>query len=504
MSNRIEEAIQKIIFTRKQQDVLLERIIKQSLLLEDAPRKITIKALSQKQLAYAQSQGAEYAFQIVTKDIVSPESNMNSWVQKVIVKSDEDTRDRVAIGPSSKFAKGTTAYNLNLNDPKSTVDLPNYIYLVRGPFKKQTSGDDEPEFTKKYLRKTKKLDNDSTVKGGIGSFKLSVWIIPLSVYGPLLQYKGKYSGINYKINFIKLGDAPVMDDNDFKVLLTQRLTKIAPGTAGDLAQAPASWGRDMNSPQLSFEGGPPPQNWIEYINRGLGLGASKTIKVTDKELGSGKFTGDWDDYLELPVQGVWTGDNGTIADGTFSSSPAEDIWWLSDGTITYSDGEIQKGLFNRNMRLNGKGSYKLADGTTFEGELTDGKRVTGKLTSPNGQTKFGTWDQNDDFLSGKITYSDGSTESGTFKNGVAIYYKKFTDANGKTIESSTQCNYDSDGKIDTSKNGYIENKDDSGNVLAYYVGTLNQNLTPLNGTQYTSSDKTTVMGTFTNGVWKKK
>lgn len=503
MSNRIEEAIQKIIFTRKQQDVLLERIIKQSLLLEDAPRKITIRALSKKQFAYAQSQGAEYAFQIVTKDIVAPSSDMISWVQKIIVKSDEDTRDRVAIGPASKFAKGTTAYNLNLNDSKSTVNLPNYIYLVRGPYNEnidninKSNSEKKQTYTRKYLRKN--TDDNKTTKG---RFKLSVWIIPLTVYGPLLQYKGHFRGANItKIldSYPKIGDAIVLRENNFSTLLTARLTKIKPGTARDLKDAPESWGISINDTNVSIKPGEAPSEWYKQVMRGMGESTSNIVDVKDLDLLGGKFTGKWDEVFEIPVQGVFTATNETIYDGTFSAD-GDGKWWLSQGTITFKDGQIQSGQFNRDFALNGFGSYTLSDGTKFKGNFKDGKRVDGTLTT-NDQTKVGTWDQNDNFLSGKITYSDGSTVEGTFRDGVAIYYEKNT-GGGAPDHWNKKLHFNSDGEIDESKNVYIEYYDNSNNLINYYEGTIKKDTMPLNGTFY-ASDKTTVQGTYTNGEFKR-
>ena len=500
MSNRIEEAIRKIIFERKQQDALLEQIIKKSLITEASPRKITIKPLSNKELEYAQSQGAEFGYAIITKDIVRIESDMNSWVRDVTVKSDEDTRNRVAIGPSGKFAKGTTAYNLNLNDPKSTVNLPNYIYIVRGPYEESIDG---PTQSKRYVRKRNKAKeaDDTKIKG---RFKMVVWIIPLSVYGPLLQYKGVYQGVYsdnvfdiLDLNKSKIGNTVILDDNDFKVLLTNRLTKIKPGTADELKTAPESWGKNINKPQSNFEG-ERPKNWIEYVNRGLGLGQSTPVDVADQEVWNGKFTGKWDNNFEVPISGKWIGDKATM-EGEFLSSPAENKWWLSQGTITYADGDKLTGQFNQSFQLNGSNcTYVQPDGTTTTGTFKDGLFIEGKMVHPDGKTRTGSFNENGKLISGKIVYPDGDEESGIFISGVTIYIGKNVSGGGQEV---IQFHYDDQGNIDTTKIGYKEFYDSSNKLINYYSGTINTNGTALTGTLY-KADKTIVIGTYTNGVWK--
>ena len=128
----------------------------------------------------------------------------------------------------------------------------------------------------------------------------------------------------------------------------------------------------------------------------------------------GIYTGEVTNVLNIPSgDGVWIGDDGDKATGTWSDGKASGYgvctweqapWtgdkyegnWLNDnrsgqGTYTYANGDKYVGNYLNN-KMNGQGTYTYANGNIYVGSWLDDKmNGQGTLTSANGTKYVGTW-----------------------------------------------------------------------------------------------------------------
>jgi len=323
MSNRIEDAIRQLILKRRQQDALLENIIKQSLLTE-VTYKAKTKPLSNKQLAFAKSQGAEYAYGVVFNTLPKDADKRLKLATDATLDSATDSRsDRVSIDASSKFAKGTSDVNINLNDPKEKINLPNYIYYLRDLYDDDNPNDPDlqPLPTRKSIRR--KVKNDKFQRG---RYKLQVWIIPISEYLKYFKFKGKYKGIKFPEPSYKIGDSYVVEENYWSSVMTAQLTKIADGTMNELNNFPPKWGQiTVRHPSLED---PNRQQRLSMISRGMGVEFESTKDVTNVKWRNGIFTGKWDIISNGPSDGELTTET-DIYTGTWMYDSVSDTFWLS-------------------------------------------------------------------------------------------------------------------------------------------------------------------------------
>jgi hypothetical protein len=88
---------------------------------------------------------------------------------------------------------------------------------------------------------------------------------------------------------------------------------------------------------------------------------------------------------------------------------------LVEGKVTYADGMIEEGKFIDEQLVEGKVIY--SDGQIEEGKFIDEILVEGKVTFPNGNTSEGTFDIETSCLKEGTRYVDGVVTKGTYIDG---------------------------------------------------------------------------------------
>ena len=88
---------------------------------------------------------------------------------------------------------------------------------------------------------------------------------------------------------------------------------------------------------------------------------------------------------------------------------------LQKGTMTFGDGEVKQGSFDRNVELHGPGRHKLSNGTIREGTFENGTlNGEAKITFPDGRAFSGRVRYGRPNGLGRIVHPDGAYEDGSF------------------------------------------------------------------------------------------
>ena len=444
MSNRIDDAIRKLIMKRRQQDALLENIIKHALVPLPQQNKITAKPkpgvilehiikktlltegvakivrTKKEDFELAKKCGADHVFAVVTKRL--PESRLSAAIAAACNASGGDLESKKEdVGPAGKYASAPSLeYAANLDEPDQIQFISAYYYLY-GNVK---------QLGKRYR----------------------VTVLVMNTKNALLKYMAHHQGLNqgdtavYAGSNIPVGNASV---KSMKLMLNL--------IEDNIEYADRKWYL-KNDQEIPF----PPQAWYDFAKNEF-PGVAVTFdqdadditnepaeqeetdnvqddmqEVTDKKVGASTFTGIWNNTKNIPVNGTITSTNGNQYSGDFSYDITSKKWWLS------------KGIWIRN-----NGEY----------------------------TQQGTFDQSGKFLEGIV--------SNTIKNA--------TD-NTKIIWKYFHVG----GDIDTTNNKSTATRYDASNkVITFYQGTVDKDVNMYTGTVYTDETKSTKLGTYTNGEFKQ-
>ena len=437
MSNRIEEAIRKIIFERKQQDVLLEQIIKKSLITEQVPKVKTSK-ISNAEQQEAKAAGAVYAYSVITRNVTLKNlarSVAAVTIQAGLSRDDDPTNDSTErktqnIGADSIYATTQTQWIEDpVNPTLSELGVAEYIYFI------------------------------GNIKEMGKRIRCVVWIIPVKLWGQYVQV------VRPAKNYDETGiDSFQTDGNQStRIGITMAITMkswITNQSEGrkDRTDLDKEWYIKNNGGEIKPL---PPESWYKFAGltpaKAISLGVTANneptepepaetnvqddqVEVTDKKLKNGStFSGTWNNTKNIPVNGTVTSTNGNQYSGDFSYDVTSKEWWLSKGIRTANNGEY---------------------------------------------TEQGTFDQSGKFLEGTV--------SNTIKNA--------TD-NTKTIWKYFHVG----GSIDMTNNKSTATRYDASNkVIAFYQGTVDKDIKPYTGTEYTDDTKTTTIATYVKGEYKPK
>lgn len=289
MSKRIEEAIRNIMFTRKQQDVLLEQIIKKSLITETTI-KAKITGISKSEWAKAQAAGAVYAYGVVTRNVTLsnlPKSVAAVTRQSGLSRDDDPTNDATElktknIGETSEYATSTSEFSYDPTDKNSAHTVGTYTYFIGN------------------IKETGKRT------------RCVVWIIPMKLWEPYEQTVLKKEEDYVEIfttegeYLAKIGRA--------RIITMKNFIKYS----HDRANTPSidrEWYIKNNESEIPL----PPASWYEFADETPAVAISigrqdvapavdnvqdKIIDVVDKKLSDGDtFTGTWNDTKGYPIEG---------------------------------------------------------------------------------------------------------------------------------------------------------------------------------------------------------
>lgn len=429
MSNRIEEAIRKILFTRKQHDILLEQIIKQALLEGKTVAKIKDATKAEQQAG--KQAGAVVVYAVVMRNV--SEQNISQGVRAAtesVGLKDPNKKEskQIDIGPNSIYATTTKEY---IADP---IKLKQSNVRIRGEYKY-------------FIGNINKTGN---------RIRCVVWIIPMKLWEQYEQFVHSdeyYQNVGDSVDVegrtsISFGSTQI----DTMKSWIQRSEKRA--SDPDLDR---KWYIEKNGGEIKPL---PPESWYNFAGlrpaQAVALGTDAQtnsdtdqgevnvqddiVEVTDKKLkNGGTFSGIWNNTKSIPVNGTVTSTNGDQYSGDFSYDAASNNWWLSKG-----------------IRIANNGEY----------------------------TEQGTFDQSGKFLEGTV--------SNTTKNA--------TD-NTKTIWKFFYVG----GNVDTTNNKSTATIYDASNkVISFYEGTMDKDVKPYTGTQYSDDTKTTKVATFVKGEYISK
>ena len=416
MINRIEDAIRQLIMKRRQQDALLENIIKESLLLELKSVGKLVRTTNE-DMKIKQTLGAEFVFAVVTKRYT--EKQLANVIASIAIasgakdKPDDTFED---IGVDSKYATAEfNEYQQDL-DSKALADTQKYYYLY-GNMK---------QIGQRYRITVCIMDSNKIIPyiqkhigGGPG--------------GDEMEFEGKSSWGKVGNARIQSMKSLLTNINDFIENICYDKTWYSKNNVG-MKYPPAAWYEfaGMTQPAAEFtvqqilnqkcddtwEEEPSTDNVQDDIQ-----------EVTDKKVGPNTFTGTWNNTKGYPVSGQMTGphpDGVIIANGTWTHDANSKSYWFSQGTKKYPNGDYFKGTFN---------ASKFLDGEYYEIDVPRTDPDLGRVyKTTTGYKQGGKIDTTKQF---KISKFDASTKK------EVVYYEGTVDENvkpnnGTAFEDSTK------------------------------------------------------------------
>jgi hypothetical protein len=413
---------QNKITAKPKPGAILEHIIKKTLLTEGVAKIVRTK---KEDFELAKKCGADHVFAVVTKRL--PESRLSAAIAAACNASGGDPESKKEdVGPDGKYASTPDIdYAPNLDEPDQISVISAYYYLY-GNVK---------QLGKRYR----------------------VTVLVMNTKNALLKYMAYHQGLEGDVFATASSYNPVgnVSVKSMKMMLTLIEDRIENADMG--------WYR-KNKQEIPY----PPQAWYDFAKNefpgvAISPGASTDDitddladqeetdnvqddiqEVTDKKVGPSTFTGTWNNTKGHPVSGQMTvphPDGVIVKDGTWTYDVNSNNYWLSQGTKTAPSGEFQKGTFDANKFLDGE-YYQI--GTPY--------------TDPDLGRVYRTW----------TGYRQG-------------------------------------GKIDTTKQFKISIFDVSTKKeVSYYEGTVDETVDPNNGTIWEDSTKTNELGKITNGEWTAK
>ena len=118
---------------------------------------------------------------------------------------------------------------------------------------------------------------------------------------------------------------------------------------------------------------------------------------------------------------------------------------IQDGWYQCSDGQkfkpLEDGYIDVNNSKHGRFIFIWADGSIFEGNLSDdSKNGYGKMTWNDGTVYEGNWENGNNRGYGKLTWSNGDVYEGNWKNDAQHGFGKLTFLNGDVYEGNWKNN----------------------------------------------------------------
>jgi len=410
MSNRIEEAIRKILFTRKQQDVLLEQIIKQALLEGKTVAKIKDATRAEQQ--EGKQAGAVVVYAVVMRNI--SEQNISKGVlaaTNAVGLKDPNKREskQIDIGPNSIYATTTGDF---IEDP---INSEQSQVRTRGEYKY-------------FVGNINKTGN---------RIRCVVWIIPMKLwqqYEQLVLTDEYYQTDRSYSNAI--GSAAFANT----IITTMKSwIKRSESRAND-PYLDRKWYIENNEGELKPL---PPESWYKFAgltpNKAVALETSSNtnsdpapdnvnvqddiVEVTDQPIGNsgGVFTGKYNATKQIPINGTFKQRNTTLI-GTFSYDATSNDWWFSEGTWQTPD-QIRIGKFTKNGVFT-DGEYQFTNREP-EPSMPDlsyrvyhGFKTAGDIDITNDKSKLFAYDANNKLISYyEGTFNlDGNPKNGTVYN----------------------------------------------------------------------------------------
>jgi hypothetical protein len=407
---------QNKITAKPKPGAILEHIIKKTLLTEGVAKIVRTK---KEDFELAKKCGADHVFAVVTKRL--PESRLSTAIAAACNASGGDPESKKEdVGPDGKYASAPNLeYAINLDEPDQISFISAYYYLY-GNVK---------QLGKRYR----------------------VTVLVMNTKNALLKYMAHHQGLQSDTavtdsSFIAVGNASVKSMKLMLNLIEDRIENVD-----------RKWYL-KNKQEIPY----PPQAWYDFAkNEFPGVASSPGVvatdditddpadqeeidnvqddiqEVTDKKVGTSTFTGTWNNTKGIPIKGIFKQRNTTL-DGTFSYDATSKRWWFSNGT------------------------WKTPD-----------------------QIRIGTFTENGVFTDGEYQFTNREVVSSMPDVSYRVYH------GFKTADD-----------IDTkNNNSKIFAYDASNKVISYYEGTFNLDGNPNNGTLYTDDTKSTITGTFTNGKY---
>ena len=389
MSNRIEEAIRKIIFERKQQDALLEQIIKKSLITEQVPKVKTSK-ISNAEQQEAKAAGAVYAYSVITRNVTLKNlarSVAAVTIQAGLSRDDDPTNDSTErktqnIGADSIYATSQTQWIEDpVNPTLSELGVAEYIYFI------------------------------GNIKEMGKRIRCVVWIIPVKLWGQYVQVvrPAEFYDRLQSDTFESEGNQSTKIGITMAITMKSWITNRSEGRK-DRTDLDKEWYIKNNGSEIKPL---PPESWYKFAG--------------------GTFSGVWNNTKNIPVNGTITSTNGNQFSGDFSYDVTSKEWWLSKGIRTADNGEYtEQGTFDqsgkflegtvlstvKNATDNTKTIYKFFY-IGGDVDTTNNKSTATRYDASNKVTFFyqGTVDKDGNMYTG-TAYTDDtkSTKLGTYTN----------------------------------------------------------------------------------------
>lgn len=381
MSNRIEDAIRKLIFERKQKDALLETIIKRSLFEDD---DLPVKTARRRTTILKKA----------PKDVRATAAKYGGIAYRVVIRG-----KGLSTGEINNLVHGKTSGNAQIGALSPPWNSGDYTYIV------STTGDASTE-DKKY-----------------SFYIVNVLVLPNSVLDKYKRPEKEQTGSI--INFI--GESLMITAQSFNdtyqnipqdiidALQVKRISKY------ELKQIFAQVTQAQSD---------------ELATTDADTSATQEDVISDVKnipLDKGIFSGKYNKTKGIPIHGEWTVDS-TLWSGDFTYDVNTNKWWFSSGIKqikTPNNEKIFQGTFDLSGFLEGSALSTITDPTNNTVEEYKTFYKDGVIDTTNSKSTFtqyklkkivafyeGSFTENGDFKTGTIYTDDTkSTKIGTYTNG---------------------------------------------------------------------------------------
>jgi hypothetical protein len=382
MSNRIEDAIRQLIMKRRQQDALLENIIKHSLFEDDEP-------------AAKKATGRKTVLKKAPKDVRAAAAKYGGIAYRVVIRG-----RNLSIGEINNIVYGKTSGNAQIGRMSPPYNQ-GYVYVISTASDASTA---DEKFSY-YIVNVLVLPNSTLDK-----YKRNTEITSGGYIGEI--------GNSIMINAERFADEYNVPQEIIDALEVKRISKY-------------------ELKQIFTQDSKPNASVPATTNAEFETETDVISDVTDQPIGNkgGVFTGKYNATKGIPIQGIFKIRNTTL-DGTFSYDATSNHWWFSNGTWktpdqirigtftengVFTDGEYQ--FTNREVVTSMPDvSYRVYHGFKTAGDI-DTKNNKSKIFVYNASNKVisyyeGTFNLDGDPNNGTLYTDDTkSTITGTFTNG---------------------------------------------------------------------------------------
>jgi len=382
MSNRIEDAIRQLIMKRRQQDTLLENIIKRSLFEDDEP-------------AAKKATGRKTVLKKATKDVRAAAAKYGGIAYRVVIRG-----RKLSIGEINNTVYGKTVGNNQVGRLSSPYNQ-GYVYIISTAA--DASSEDE-KFTY-YIVNVLVLPNSTLDK-----YKRNTEIETGGYIGEI--------GESTMINAERFADEYNVPQEIIDALEVKRISK---------------YGLE----KIFTQDSKPNASVTATTNTEFETETDVISDVTDQSIGKagGVFTGKYNATKGIPIEGIFKQRNTTL-DGTFSYDDTSKHWWFSNGTWKTPD-QIRIGTFTENGVFT-DGEYQFTNREVVSSmpdvsyRVYHGFKTADDIDTKNNNSKIFAYDASNKVISyyegtfnldgnpnNGTVYTDDtkSTITGTFTNG---------------------------------------------------------------------------------------